>query len=125
MIKTTAILLFWTLSLSLYASIDHKKAIQTLLEKIENSEALFERNGQVHQAPDAKNHLERKWRQARRFNFRKEEITAEQFIEKIASRSSMSGKDYFIILPSGQRLTMSEWFKLIQAENLSSNAKEI
>lgn len=111
----------FSFSFNLMASIDHTKSIQGLLEAIESSQAMFERNGQLHSAQDAKHHLERKWKQAKRWRFQREEITAQEFIEKIASRSSMSGKDYYIILSDGTRLTMTDWFTKIQ----SSNATEI
>ncbi|MFN0206477.1 MAG: DUF5329 family protein, partial [Planctomycetota bacterium] len=45
-----------------------------------------------------------------KWNNQKDEIVnAEQFIQKCATRSETSGKDYEIILKSGERVKSGEW----------------
>jgi Family of unknown function (DUF5329) len=64
--------------------------IDYLLGRIEQSSCQFVRNGTTHPPADAAEHLRKKRTAARR------EMTPEQFIENIASKSSMSGEPYLI-----------------------------
>ncbi len=78
--------------------------INYLLTHLENSGCTFIRNGDDHDAKEAREHLEMK------YNYAKRRIkTAENFIDKIASKSSFSRKIYEVhcgneITPSGQWL---------------------
>jgi len=78
--------------------------INYLLTHLENSGCIFIRNGDDHDAKDAREHLEMK------YNYAKRRIkTAEDFIDKIASKSSLSRKIYKVqcgneIMPSEQWL---------------------
>lgn len=64
--------------------------IDYLLTRIEQSPCQFVRNGTVHTPADAATHLRNKRTHVRR------EFTPEQFIEIIATKSSMSGEPYLI-----------------------------
>ncbi len=78
--------------------------IDFLLSSIATSNCLFIRNGKEHQAKEASEHLEMK------YNYAKSRIkTAEIFIKKIASKSSITRKKYLIrcgsvIIPARQWL---------------------
>ncbi len=63
--------------------------IDYLLNHLANSGCTFIRNGDEHEAKEARDHLEMK------YNYAKRRIkTAEDFIDKIASKSSLSRKLY-------------------------------
>ena len=65
--------------------------IAFLLSYIAGSDCIFIRNGDEHQAKDASEHLEMK------YNHAKDRIkSAEDFIDKIATKSSFSGKPYIL-----------------------------
>jgi hypothetical protein len=76
--------------------------------------AKFIRNGSTHDAEKAVEHLMTK------YNYAKKKIkTAKDFIDKIASGSSISGKDYLIVLPDNRTIKAREFFedKLKEIEN--------
>ena len=68
--------------------------------------ATFLRNGSEHTAKDAADHVRSKW------SAQKKEIrTAQEFIEKAASKSSMSGQPYVIRLSDGKEVKAGEWLR--------------
>ncbi|MEM1213617.1 MAG: DUF5329 domain-containing protein [Planctomycetota bacterium] len=72
--------------------------IERLIQGIADMpDALFIRNGSEHAADKAASHLRRKWDAAG-----DRITTAHDFIEHLASRSSMTGKPYHIRTPDGQ-----------------------
>lgn len=90
-----------------------KKKIEFLLAQIEAQKAAkFWRNGSPYTPKEAAKHLRMKWEKAG-----KAIKTAQDFIEKIASKSSMSGKAYEIELSDGTKMEtkvflvkkLSEW----------------
>jgi hypothetical protein len=56
----------------------------------------FMRNGKEHDADDAAKHM-----QAKFDHFKDEIATAEDFIDRCASRSEMTGKAYQVKMPNG------------------------
>lgn len=64
--------------------------IDFLITRVEQSGCAFVRNGAAHPAQEAAAHLRKKLNATRRG------LTAEQFIEHVAARSSISGEPYFI-----------------------------
>jgi hypothetical protein len=64
----------------------------------------FIRNGTPHSGAEAANQLNRKYQSAGGKG-----ITARQFIEKIASRSSLSGEEYRVKLPDDSERSAGEW----------------
>ena len=77
-----------------------KKKIEFLLSQIENQKgAKFWRNGSSYAPKQAAEHLRMKWGKAG--NAVK---TANDFIEKIAAKSSMSGKPYQIEFEDGKKV---------------------
>jgi len=65
--------------------------IEYLLAYIESSGCVFVRNGKEYQAGEAREHLAKKYRHVKRHM-----QTAEDFIDRIASRSSISGRQYTV-----------------------------
>ncbi len=78
--------------------------IEALLVAVETSGLVFVRNDEEHDARAAGEHLRRKLRAA------DENLTARRFIEEIASRSSMSGRPYEVLLSDGRRVLAETWF---------------
>jgi hypothetical protein len=72
--------------------------INFLKNYIQNSPCQFNRNGDTHSAPEALQHINKK------YEYFKDDITsAEQFIEKSASKSTLSGKPYTVICPPSDK----------------------
>ncbi len=82
------------------------KKIEFLLHEVENLKgAKVWRNGTVYSPKQAADHLRMKWGKAGSAI-----KTAKDFIEKIASRSSMSGKAYEIEFDNGTRVETRVFF---------------
>jgi len=82
--------------------------IDHLLHYIENSACLFLRNGSWHGSKDAANHIMGKYRY---LVDRGQIASTEDFIEKSASRSSMSGRLY-LIKCGAEEMSSGEWLRL-------------
>ena len=78
--------------------------IDYLLNTIGSSDCIFIRNGKRHNAQDAEAHLRMKYRRGKRYA-----PTSEKFIERLASKSSMSGKLYYIECESEVRKAFGQW----------------
>ncbi len=85
--------------------------IDYLVRAVAESSCTFIRNGKEHDAKAASEHLQMKRQRGKRHY-----DTTELFIERIASRSSWTGKDYHIHCPDGETQTANEWFKSRLAE---------
>jgi Fe-S oxidoreductase len=73
------------------------KLIDTLIQRVSKMSAMvFLRNGNEYNAADAAKHM-----QAKYDYFKKELATAEDFIERCASRSEMTGQAYKVKLNNG------------------------
>lgn len=73
-----------------------RREIAGLIGALDGSSCRFQRNGSWHDAAEARAHLQRKYD----YLLKKDKVdTAEQFIERAASQSSMSGKPYRIACP--------------------------
>ena len=78
--------------------------IDYLLDTVGESRCVFIRNGKEHAASAARDHLRTKRKRGRRhFD------SADEFIERLASRSSLSGKDYMIRC-GDELVTANAWF---------------
>ena len=111
--KVRAILLLIALSAapSMAAEINPvaKKEIQHLFSYLESSGCQFLRNGSWHSALDASKHLQQKYK----YMLNRGGIsTAESFIERGASESSMSNKPYQVRCGNVAKAdTSAAWFK--------------
>ena len=96
-----------------------EKKIEWLLERISKSNATFIRNGDKHTAKKAKAHLLFKLSRAKNmfwFFGPKKKITLKDFIDKIASKSSSSGKAYQVILKDGRKINTKEWYEQLMRD---------
>ena len=67
----------------------------------------MERNGKLHSPEEAQSHVTRK------YNFFRSSITqTEDFIEKVASRSVLSGRSYLTRCPGREPQPTAEWLTL-------------
>ena len=94
-----ALLMFAGLALA-----DTQQEIDHLLNFVANSDCKYDRNGTVHDGPQARNHMNRKYQY-----YRKKVKTAEDFIEYSATRSTISGKEYKIRCPGTGVTSSSDW----------------
>jgi len=80
--------------------------IAALLAALGDSGCRFERNGEWHDASAARAHLQRKLDQLLK---RDAVTTAEEFIERAASRSSISGDAYHVKCGDAAPVASGEW----------------
>lgn len=78
--------------------------IDYLLRSIGSSGCAFVRNGKRHDSGEAEDHLRMKYRKAKRYA-----STSEKFIDRLASKSSLSRKPYFIECEGDERIASGEW----------------
>lgn len=95
--------------------LEESKKIEFLLGAIESSSVIFVRNGDSYSGKQAADHLRMKLERAQSSWFAppKEEWTALMFIDKIASESSFSGKEYYVILEDGRWMKSRTWLMMI------------
>lgn len=85
-----------------------QREIQHLLDYLGHSRCQFERNGRWHGPAEARGHLERKLRHARKQDAG---LSAETFIAHAASASSLSGKPYRVRCPGQDVVASGDWFR--------------
>jgi hypothetical protein len=77
--------------------------IRGLIQAVAESGCEFNRNGSVHSAEAAAEHLELKYSRGKRYAH-----SAEAFIERLASKSSWSGKPYQMVC-DGEEQPAGDW----------------
>lgn len=124
---TTLPVFFLTLLLSLYSVCDTAESssqkvlqfeITHLIEIVKSSGCVFEKNGSRHTAKEVAAHLKRKLHD-NEANLK----TTEEFIEKVASKSTWTGKPYFVSCTRDRQVRRSPvnyWLnqKLIDYRNM-------
>jgi hypothetical protein len=85
---------------------DVQDEVRQLLDRVEASGCQFERNGTWYDALTAKTHLQDKYRY---LAARGQITTTEDFIEKAATRSSISGQPYHVRCKDGAPTTSARW----------------
>jgi predicted GTPase len=83
---------------------DLDATIAHLLDFVRTSDVVFIRNGKEHSAEEAVDHIGKKYN-----HYKKKINTPEDFIEKSATKSMMSGKLYEIRLKDGTVITCRDW----------------
>lgn len=83
-----------------------KQEIEHLFSHLEQSGCQFQRNGTWHGSPDAASHLRQKYDYLRK---KKLLGSAEDFIERAASQSSMSGKPYEVRCAPAAAVRSADW----------------
>ena len=97
------VLLYAALMSSTYAQTDAEAEITALIAAVRESGCEFNRNGSMHSAEAAAEHLELKYSRGKRYA-----DSAEAFIERLASKSSWSGKPYEMIC-DGETQPAGDW----------------
>ena len=98
-----AITILLLLSHPVFAEAADDHEIEYLLEFVAESGCTFHRNGEDHNSVDAAAHLRLKYRRGKKYA-----NSAEQYIDRLASKSSWSGKPYTVTC-DGQTQTSSAW----------------
>lgn len=105
----TAVALYVALSVTIAAakpSATAQQEVAHLLDYLARSGCEFYRNGAWHPAPDARAHLEKKYR----YLLDRNRIdTAEHFIERAATGSSISGKPYQVRCGNDGSVESAAW----------------
>lgn len=93
--------------------------IDALIARVAQArEVIFFRNGSAHTAGEAAAHLQRKLRAAHgRIG------TAEQFIDLLGTRSSMTGRVYRVRLADGREIDSAVWLRHLLHEIRTSHIK--
>ena len=81
-----------------------ESTIQFLLKHVTDSGLIFIRNSDRHTAANAAEHMNSKYEY-----FRGKIKTPEDFIQRCASKSLMSGKPYRVMLENGEEVRTDEW----------------
>ena len=103
--KYLFLVVFMALFFSNLAIASENEEIAFLLSHVANSDCTFIRNGEAHESQEASSHL------ARKYNHVKSRIkTAEDFISKIASKSSFSGRLYEVRC-ANEQLPTKQWLE--------------
>lgn len=115
LLRNNFLILSCLISFSLYADwAKEKQKIDYLIQEIKKIDGKFIRNGKEHTSQEAAEHIKMKLKNALSswFTPRKEKWTAEMFIERVASKSSLSGKPYLIkFRNSGTTIQVENWLK--------------
>jgi hypothetical protein len=93
-------------SSAMAAAPSEKDKIDYLLGQLASSDVTFVRNGEDHTGAWGKDHLEQKMKDAN-----KPDMTAEDFIADIASKSSHTDKPYLIKARDGTTVEAGQWLK--------------
>ena len=78
--------------------------IDFLLQSIGSSNCTFIRNGERHDSQAAEEHLRMKYRRGKRYA-----PTSEKFVERLASKSSLSKKLYYIECEGEEKIPSGDW----------------
>lgn len=96
-----------------------QREISGLMQALETSGCRFQRNGTWYDAVAARGHLQRKYD----YLLKRDMVdSSEQFIDRAASRSSMSGKAYKVSCSGAPEQDASTWF-LQQLRRLRTPAR--
>lgn len=87
-------------------SASQKPEVKHLFDFISQSGCRMVRNGETHDAPDAVKHIQRKYDY-----YRSDIKTTEDFIDRAATKSSMSGKRYTVECPGQKTRPTAQWLK--------------
>ena len=98
---------------------DLDTTIQHLITYVRESDVTFERNISRHDSVEAAAHIEKKYKY-----FRNEIDTPEQFIERCASASLVTGKQYLIIDSQGHEIPARDWLNTELARYRLQNAQQ-
>ena len=101
----TVLALIWVPGFAADSDIETETEIDFLLTAVGDSGCSFLRNGKTHTSSDAEAHLRMKYRRGKRYA-----STTENFIDRLASGSSMSRKPYLILCGDAEPVPTVAWF---------------
>jgi len=99
-----AICLLFSGSIAAGVSPSEQQEIEHLLNFVQYSGCVIERNGKAYDAEAAISHIREKYAY-----FEDEIDSSEDFIELSATRSTMSGKDYLVRCGDGEQIRTQDW----------------
>ena len=105
------VLLILALPAASASAADTASEIDSLLNAVSQSDCVFLRNGKAHDAQAAAAHLRMKYRRGKKYA-----ATTEDFIARLASKSSRSGKPYYMDCAGTGRLLTADWLSEQLAE---------
>jgi len=91
--------------------------IEHLITFVQESNVTFERNFSSHDSTAAAEHIGKKYQ-----HFQDEIDTPEKFIELCATRSLVTGKDYMVITPTGEKIPAGVWLNTELAQYRAQQA---
>jgi hypothetical protein len=109
--KWPALLVFalsWSLSLAADIDVKAQTEIGYLLNQLQQSKCRFGRNGSWYDADEAVFHIDRKYQYLLKRNAIR---STENFVERAASRSSVSGQPYRVQCGESAVVESAEWFR--------------
>lgn len=81
-----------------------KPEVEYLLEYVRTTDCSFDRNGKIYDGQDAYKHIKRKYD-----HYKKDITSTETFIEYSATKSMISGKDYYVTCPGRPPVRSQDW----------------
>jgi len=98
---------------------EQKPEVEFLIETVRTTNCKFDRNGKKYAGKKAASHLQRK------YDHYKNKITStETFIEYAATKSMLSGADYYIICPGEPPVRSQDWLLERLSEYRQKNKTE-
>jgi len=83
---------------------DQRHEVEHLLKFVANTTCIIDRNGSLHNGPEALSHIKKKYAY-----FQNKITSTEAFIELTASKSTFSGNVYMVRCEGGKMMTTREW----------------
>jgi len=94
--------------------------IDYLLRSVGSSGCTFIRNGENHNSGEAEDHLRMKYRRGKRYA-----PTSEKFIERLASKSFLSKKLYYIECAGEEKIPSGDWLMKRLGEYRTASTQKI
>lgn len=88
-----------------------EQTVQYLLDYVSGSGLTFIRNSKEHNGPEAAEHMKNKYE-----HFKDKIETAEDFIDRAASKSLITGRPYRVIMENGTTVPTRDWLTGVLAE---------
>ena len=104
MTQTLKILILALVLIAGSAFADTQAEIDHLLNFVANTSCQYDRNGTIHDGPEARDHINMKYQ-----HYKKKVKTSEDFIRYSATKSLISGKKYKIRCPGSEAVFASDW----------------
>lgn len=106
MLKNILVLILVLIAIPVLADVppSQRAEVEHLFHFIKQSACIFERNGHQYPAAEAVVHIQKKYDY-----FRDKINNTEEFIEYSATKSTISGRMYYVSCPGQDRITSRDW----------------